>query len=129
MKWNDLKDISKAPETGCCLIYLRQKVLFEDYTDKKQVESAVNNQDILEIHLFDSDREYRAVASNEKRIIEHIADFENTKNNVYRDYAQIEDEFDMRGMQISVLNHIVYDDKTGMATIDDYRLVVEKEEQ
>lgn len=70
-----LEQIGQAPKQGCLLMYTRKKVIFEKYdctgTDiKEYIVSKVNMEKedtILELHLFDAGREYRAVQSTAHR--------------------------------------------------------------
>lgn len=67
------------------LAYTRKKVIFQPYADPDEVKQILADEQILELHLFDRDREYRAIASRSPRfqdgVIETIADFEKLKEN------------------------------------------------
>ncbi|MDO5423021.1 MAG: hypothetical protein Q4F41_04780 [Eubacteriales bacterium] len=125
MYWSDLKETEKAPERGQILAYTRlERPIFHAYESLGQIEEEIAGKELIEIHLFDREREYRAVAAR-RRIIETLADFpENDRERVYAETVLLED-----GGTITVLNHIRYDveisgdeDATGMAVIDNYRL-------
>lgn len=123
MYYEKLKRISEAPECGQMLAYTRKKVIFQPYADPNEVKQILADEQILELHLFDRDREYRAIASRSPRfqdgVIETIADFPaDCGSEIYEDTVALENEF---GTAITVLNHIHYD-KNGMADIDNYRL-------
>lgn len=132
IKYNDLDVNNKAPANGQLLAYTRTQVLFEKYENLDKVKELINDQELLELHLFDKDKEYRAVATREKRkfdnckngIIEYVSDFVN-KEEIYSETILLENKYKGYG-SIKVLNHIQYDDeKSGMAEFDDYRLVME----
>lgn len=123
MKWDALKKINNAPSQGRMLLYLRSGVKFEGYSSLSNVKEIIGNQEILEIHLFDENKEYRALASESPRFsdgcIEWVSDF--SEEECFLDQVVIDDS----GKPMTIVNHISYDD-TGMANIDDYRLVMGK---
>ena len=138
MTWENMKHNKDIPDKGWILAYTREEVLFERY-EKDHLENILKNKDILEIHLFDQEKEYRAIQStswknrkNEDKAIrstswnnraegyiEHIASIDlSDQEHVYREEITLE-----KGGTIFVLNHVNYDE-TGMAFIDDYRLMM-----
>lgn len=125
MKWNNLERIGEAPGRGMVLLYLRTEVIFKPYDSLLQVKERVADNDILEMHLFDDQKEYRALVSESPRFkekngcIEWIAKFD-TKG-CYCDETIIEED----DSQMTVVNHINFNE-VGMAEIDDYRLVMGK---
>lgn len=130
---NSLKEIDKAPESGHMLIYTRDGMIFKPYENRNDLVKEIEGKGILEIHLFDKVKEYRAVFSTSKSrteesvYIEHIAKFDINETDddipaVFSETAFLEDEM---GQSITVLNHISFDKDTGMAYVDDYRLWME----
>lgn len=130
MKYSDLHIEEKAPCNGQLLVYTRTQVLFKKYADLTEVKALLDNQEILEVHLFDKEKEYRAVATSCKRkfdncndgIIEYEACFPEDEK-VYKETILLENRYKDYG-NIVVLNHIENDER-GMAKIDDYRLMME----
>ncbi len=134
MKWQDLtlKSISpytekerSAPQKGTMLVYLRTKVLFAPYDKLEDVQARIGDQEILEIHLFDDELEYRAISSLSKRFsgkIEWIADFPEEQD-VYVQKNRLEqDAVNETGKkEMTVLNHLSYD-ANGMLAMDDFRM-------
>lgn len=125
----DLKRIDEAPKAGHVLAYFTDEVWFEEYEaleNVKQRLEAHKEHGLLELHLFDSDREYRCIFTRIRRgesgVIEHVAKgFPNeTKDDVYAERLRMENSDET----ITVLNHIHYSDETGMAVVDDYRFVM-----
>ena len=120
MKISQLECIGEAPAKGTQLIYTRKQVIFEEYASLDSFKNNVSDQDVLEIHLFDDTKEYRALATESKRfskgVLEHVAQFADD-DAVYKETCMLED-----GGSITVLNHITYNDENGMAFIDDYRI-------
>ncbi len=132
MKYREIKKLieEKAPAAGYVLAYTRKCLLFKPYSDKGNVEGLfAEDADIVEIHLFNDEKEYRIVSSESRRYesgyVDHVADFESGGDstyvqNIYLDLRK-EDMADISADTIEVVNHIKYTDE-GMAYIDDYRL-------
>lgn len=168
MDWDKIKkriaqkEQGDVPEQGYLLAYTMEQVIFRKYnsleeldtvfkktkTIKDEKDKETTQKDILEIHLFNKEKEYRVLASKSKRdilladlcAIEHIADFKKKeteiaadsdkkkREGVYIEKIQLEPAFvkPENGIEkeyITVLNHISYE--YGMARVDDYRLVME----
>lgn len=131
MHWCELKRINEAPSRGYALIYTRQNVIFEPYNSLEELRAGIEadrkNEELLEIHLFDNDKEYRSVSSQSSRypdgLIEAIIDFNaDDETVIYKEEVLVEGK---EQEKITVLNHIFYNEN-GMAYIDNYRL--QKEE-
>ena len=93
MTFTNLKRIHEAPKSGQLLAYTRKKVYFQPYDSLSEVKELLQNETLLELHLFDRDKEYRAIMTRSRRfknsntepttkdgcrvygIIETIADF------------------------------------------------------
>ena len=123
MRTEQLKRFEEAPEKGQLLAYTRKKVLFQAYDGKESVKQLLAGEDLLELHLFDGQKEYRSIVSESSRyetgIIECVEDFPEDEESVYREECVTDDG---KGSLI-VLNHIRYDE-SGMAQADTYRLVM-----
>lgn len=123
MHYDNLKRSSEAPSCGQMLAYTRERVIFQPYVSLDEVRQILADKRLLELHLFDEDREYRAIVSRSPRfengVIETVVDFLSDKvNEIYEDTVALQEKF---GSAITVLNHIYYDEY-GMAYIDNYRL-------
>ncbi len=124
MRYMDLNKISDAPKKGQMLAYTRKQVIFHGYTDLEEVRLGLENAEILELHLFDHDQEYRAIVSRSPRfprgVIETVVQgAEDHKDEIYQETVVLEETF---GTTLEVLNHIQYHPDSGMAHIDNYRL-------
>ncbi len=134
MKYSDLHIEEKAPYRGQLLAYTRTQVLFEKYADLNEIKNLLDGKELLEVHLFDKNKEYRAVATRGKRkfdgcndgVIEYVADFACNEEKVYKENVLLDNKYKTYG-SITVLNHIDYGE-TGMAKFDDYRLIMEGQE-
>lgn len=118
----ELKRIGEAPRSGHALIYTRQKVIFKAYNDIEKLIEEIKNDELLEIHLFDDNIEYRAVSTRSKRyperVIEAVIGEKNEDQSIFEEEVLLE----RKGQEkITVLNYISYDEN-GMAFIDNYRL-------
>lgn len=123
MTLQDLKKLEGAPAQGQMLAYTRQKVIFKKYEGREELFETLAGKELLELHLFDEQKEYRSVASKSRRfpsgVIEVITDFpEEDEWTVFKERVLLEDSQE----EITVLNHIAYNEENGMAYVDDYRL-------
>lgn len=132
IEYGKLKKLNEAPAAGQYLIYTRKAVLFAAYTSMAEVDAILQKHtenEILEIHLFDDEKEYRAVASSSKRypegVIEYVSEIADTDEaEIYVDHTLLDPDAATSGQKIlNVLNHISYGEN-GMISIDDYRLVM-----
>lgn len=125
-----LKRISEAPQKGYVLSYLRDRVVFKRYESVDGLLNELAEKELLELHLFDNDMEYRAVTSTSKRysdgIIEDVIDFkyDSKSEECFKSDMVLEQGYIDNIHTISVINHLMYDEN-GSASVDNYRLVVE----
>lgn len=120
-------EIKRAPVRGQMLAYTRKEVVYEPYSNLDEVRESLKDEELLEVHLFDNDKEYRAISTTSHRFsdgfIEHIAEFKDGEEDydVYKKKDILNAKY---GSRINILNKIVYDDNhAGMAYVEDYRLV------
>ena len=109
------------------LAYTRTKVIFETFDSIQTFIEQLEDYELLELHIFDNNKEYRCIATEshlpeyQNGYIEYIADFDaNDAEHIYKEIVELEKE----GQCITVLNHIEYNEENGMAVVDDYRLVM-----
>ena len=136
MKYSEIKDLieKNAPDSGYVLAYTRKKLIFKIYSDKNSLEGIFEGgcSDILEIHLFNSDSEYRILSSESSRyesgFVAHLAEFASDTDETYIQDVFLdlnkEESRELHKDKIKVLNHIAYTSE-GMAFIDDYRLCID----
>jgi hypothetical protein len=130
MLWKELEKKEQAPKFGYLLVYTRQKILLKEYKNQEDLKKYLDDIELLEVHLFDQNKEYRAITSESKRFhdkfVEHIAEFKDTNSaEIFREKVILESEW--KDKELTVLNHVVYDEN-GMAAIDDYRLIISEME-
>lgn len=152
-----LTKLKEAPRKGWLLAYTRTQVLFSRYEetggDREQLAQLLEGSQLLELHIFDEEKEYRYTVSSSKRArkrnqclsqkygenckgnvpggwIEHVAAFpekpDHDGESVLKEQILLEANAYQKET-ITMLHHIVYESKSGMAYVDDYRLVMEKE--
>jgi len=140
MKIEDLKKTdnwAKAPTQGQMLIYTSNRVLYEFYDNLEAIETdeKIKNENVLEIHLFDDRKEFRAVNTESKRFENGFIDCvisskeapdpdEEQSNGIDILHTYIEKMFvDANSKKkINVINCIKYDENTGMSYINNYRI-------
>ena len=112
-----------APTVGQMLIYTRQEVIFKQYNDLSEVIKIFTENEVLEMHLFDKDKEYRTVKTRSKRVakgyIETLISAIDNKEDSYEEVVNVDS-----GRKLKVINILNYSE-TGMISIDNYRLVME----
>ena len=133
MQINDLNYKNSAPNCGVVLAYTRDKIVLEKYESIEDIPDIIGSKELLEIHLFDEEREYRAVRSESRRwnfdpdgragIIETTVTGKKD-DDVYAVDVLLDKGFrnKLNSRSIKIVNHVVYDNN-GAATIDNYRLV------
>lgn len=130
MEWKELTNVDKAPDQGWVLAYLRKNVIFEQYDSLETVAERIGQGELLELHLFDKDKEYRCVASQSKRypsgIVEAFSDFKDNEV-TYKESIYLETKYQNQECEkkISLLNRLHYDEN-GMLEVVDYRLMMEE---
>lgn len=129
MEWSKLEKVHEAPVQGWVLAYLRKEVLFKQYYSLEEIREYIQQGEILELHLFDQEKEYRAIVSQSRRypsgIVETIADFRLDTETTYNESIYLEAKYQKLGKKIQMCNHLNYDE-SGMMEVDNYRLVMKE---
>lgn len=124
MEWKNLEKKGEAPGQGWLLAYTREQVLFHLYGTIEAVEQELAGTELLELHLFNQEKEYRCLSTRSKRfpkgMIETVENFDEMGNTVYAERIRISES--RGGGMITVLNQISHNKENGMAFIDNYRL-------
>lgn len=136
MQWNNLENVQKdAPKCGCFLAYTRENLLFQRYDTLEEVQTILKEKELLELHIFDSEKEYRAVQTASKRyptgVIETVvcADKEDKEETQYCETVWVEPSLRKEAVEkVRVINEVSYDE-LGMLTITNYRLALERTER
>lgn len=130
MKWDNLERVSDAPGSGQMLAYTRTEVIFKRYSSLEEVKTAIEGKEMLELHLFDNDKEYRCVKTRSAKkypqgIIETVVDFGIDLNDDSKYYAEtvLLEANDDKHESMTVYNEVEYSE-TGMLYVKNYRLVM-----
>lgn len=107
-----LTRIEEAPKNGFALLYTRKNVHFFKYQLEKLRQQIPS--DLLEMHLFDRDKEYRCIASRGKKAkngyIEHIADFSINADEEEQAKEDQEDIYDVYSEEILLEEKVLRQD-------------------
>ncbi len=111
-------NLEKAPEKGIIYALYTDRVVFERYEKESLPDEMVLQDNLLELHLFDQNREYRIVRSKigdiEAEICDELScDCEQYIEFVFTDHENIP--------AVEVVNYISYDENDLMM-INNYRL-------
>lgn len=109
----------QAPKDGYVLAYFRQKVLFQKLEPDVKQQISENQKMLLELHVFDNDREYRLVRCETGKFIEAVVSDENGLEKKV-ETVQVESGFKEVMPRLQIVNYIDYDEN-GMLSIRNYR--------
>lgn len=113
----------QAPQNGWMLAYTRSEVIFKKY-DIAELPDLLGDCEVLEMHLFDDNLEYRCVQSESKRFMENKGMIDcvvpGSDESDFVDECVIED----KGV-LSVINKLGYDEN-GMVFVENYRLMMKE---
>ena len=127
MRYEECKDISNAPQKGFLLAYTRDKVVFERYETLTYVESCLRNKELLELHLFDDNKEYRAIySSSYNAAIESVCEEKDCdKDEIYSVDIYLDGKYQTvsPNNMITIVNILQYNEDGALSVVD-YRLKV-----
>ena len=117
--------IHEAPKTGVIYALLKGKIIYEAYSDVTLDEIKSKLDELIELHIFDDNREYRIVNSNRGSIEVIIDDsYECDDTYIEKVYISENDPDKSEGFKsddmVSVINYLKYDDM-GMLKIVNFR--------
>ncbi len=130
-----MKRVSESPSQGQMLVYTRAEVIFKGYSSLDEVKKLIEGKEVLEIHLFDNDKEYRCVKTRSSKkdadgnmkypqgIIEAIVDFDVEDALKYYAETVLLEANEDKHKKMTVYNEIGYSD-TGMLYVKNYRLAM-----
>ena len=112
-------DWGKAPENGYVLAYFRKEVLFQKLEPGIKQQISENQGTLLELHIFNSEREYRLMRCESGEFIEAVVSDECASEKKV-ETVRVEDRFENLMKYLKVVNYIDYDEN-GMLSINNYR--------
>lgn len=122
MNWRE-----QAPAKGTIYALLRTEVVFKIYENLDEVKSYMESPQLLEVHLFDKEKEYRKVSTRAgfKELVIMDPEEKNENQDVYEEKIFVlsanADETEDFENQVTVVNYITYN-QDDMITITNYRL-------
>lgn len=118
-------DISNAPAKGRLYALLRDEVKFESYEALKDIEDIVNDEKLLELHLFDKEKEYRMIRTRMDGFVTAVIDDSQKCDDIYEETVFVlgkdVDQTENLKEKVTVVNYITYNEDD-MITICNYRL-------
>lgn len=117
-------NINLAPEKGIMYALYIDRMVFQEYTKDQLTKDAYLEDKLLEMHLFDENKEYRYIKSRLKKIECVIDDsIEHEDKYVETTYIQsnLDEEVTSSSNRVNVVNYIQYNDED-LLTITNYRL-------
>lgn len=117
--------LSNIPEKGTMYALYTDKVKYEKYTKEELLEDVHLEEKLLELHLFDADREYRYIKIRKGEIEALISDETVEHQDVYTEkiltLGSKKEKPDKDSDFVEVINYITYDENDLMR-IGNYRL-------
>ena len=114
----------EVPENGYVIAYFRQGVCFQKMDDEIHVQIENRLSELLELHVFDSEKEYRLVRRQAGGFIEAIVTDQDGEGKIRESKTEkvlVESRFQQVMKHLRVVNYIDYDE-SGMLSINDYRV-------
>lgn len=123
-------EVKHAPDTGMMLAYYRKAVIFDAYS-KENLETVFSELEqekgtLLELHLFDNEKEFRAVLKEDgtytQSVIADASDTESVTEFVIEE-MYLEGAYAKKAETIKVINYLEYKEN-GMLQVTNYRLTL-----
>ncbi len=121
-------NLLKAPEHGTMYAIYIDKVVYEPYTRETLLKDTELKENLLELHLFDKEKEYRYIKKRKGYIETEISDETvelDDKDDKYEEtiftLKKNQEKPDENHGEVRVINYIKYDEND-LLTIQDYRL-------
>lgn len=116
--------LDNAPNKGTMYALYVDRVVFKRYTKEELLNDLYLEDKLLELHLFDKDKEYRYINARNKEIetvVSNDIDFDDTYIEKIYVQSKADEEVDNNSKCVEVVNYIKYDDND-MLNICNYRL-------
>lgn len=113
-------NLELAPKSGIKYAIYKDRVEFEKYELEDLLNDNKLKENLLELHLFDSNSELRVIESNRGEIITIVSDDNEDFENRYIERVYTNGSSDEL-RQVDVVNYVTFDDND-IAMINNYRL-------
>lgn len=113
-------NLEKAPEQGILYALYIDRMEFRRYDRTSLLQKDVE-ENLLELHLFDEEKEYRYIKTESGEIERVISDASDEYDSCYKEKVYTLEKYRPSIGQVEVVNYITYDDND-LIRIDNYRL-------
>lgn len=118
-------DMTKIPEKGTMYVAYTDRIVYEKYTKDALKTEEIEEEKLLELHLFDEKREYRLIRTRMHGIKEFLVTDEFPHDDIYEEQVYVSgesaDKPDKRKVKVAVVNYIRYDENDLLCIVN-YRL-------
>lgn len=118
-------NLQNAPEKGTLYATFIQEMVYKKYESLEEVKPYLEKEGLLELHLFDKEKELRFVKSRGKGLNRYEIIDSNEYDDVYEEVLYVAsenvDKQEHLSEKIGVVNYIKYDEND-MLRIKNYRL-------
>ena len=116
-----MMNLSNAPKNGILYALYVDRMEFFKYKNLEEIESIITEKNLLELHLFDKDMEFRAVKTRKGAFLCCEIKDDETYDDVYVEETYVDAEEESMCQKIQVVNYLKYDEND-MLHIVNYRL-------
>ena len=127
MKILEQVDLNRIPDTGYMLAYFRLELVFMESGIKEELQKR-ELEDLLELHIFDENKEYRLIRMQDGTWIETLVSDDVEQKDKKVECVKVEEKYAHIMKYLNVINYIDYDEN-GMISIQNYRLSPAKDEK
>lgn len=117
-------NLNDAPKRGTIYATFIDKMVYKKYESIDEIEELVTKDNLLEIHLFDKEKELRFLKTRDEGIVQYLIS-DNMEYDIYEEELYVSgeniDKQDNLSKKIKVVNYIKYDEND-MIHIINYRL-------
>lgn len=113
-----MMNLSNAPKKGILYALYVDRMDFFEYKNLEEIETSVTEKNLLELHLFDAKKEFRAVKTRAGDFLCCEVKDDEKYDDIYVEETYVDDEMCRK---IKVVSYLKYDDND-MLHIVNYRL-------
>lgn len=114
-------ELKKVPDKGYLLAYFRSELVFSYQSGIQELLEKKGLENLLELHVFDENEEYRLLRTGKGKWIEVTVSDEKVQKEKKVECVKIEKKYEDAMKYLNVVNYIDYDEN-GMIAINQYRL-------
>ena len=118
-------NLNEAPQRGTIYATFIDKMVYKKYASLDEIKDLLTADNLLEMHLFDKEKELRFIKTRDEGILQHFVPGNMEYDDVYEEELYVSganiDKQDQLSEKIKVINYIKYDEND-MLHIINYRL-------